>query len=92
MKKIEAKNYGERWVLWCIRKVNKWDFLIPLLCFSLLGLFFSYFVHVREFYLVWFVLGLGMSITYYERYHFSKIIKRQQAQIEDLEEKIKENV
>ncbi len=91
MNDFKSENRGEKWVISIVQSLaeDKWGKHLPFLfvaCAALLG-----YLSVQTkstIAITATVANLLIALIYFERWHFSRIIKRQQAQIDGLSKQL----
>jgi hypothetical protein len=88
MENFKPENYGERWINYIVQQNwgKHWHFI-----FLVFAVFFGYFSiqHINSFSPTIPVMFFLLAGIYFERWHFSNILRRQQAQIESLRAELK---
>lgn len=82
------ENYGERWIKYIVQQhwSEYWHFIILAL-----AIFFGYLAiqDISSPATAFAIMLLFLAIIYFERWHFSNILRKQQAQIDSLKAELK---
>jgi hypothetical protein len=88
MDNFKPENYGERWIKYIVQQDwgKHWHFI----CLAF-AVFFGYFAiqDIKSPATTSAVMFLFLAIIYFERWHFSNILRKQQAQIDNLKAELK---
>jgi hypothetical protein len=91
MDNFKPENFGERWIRYIVQSFpeNSWNRYSPFIC-VVFAAFFGYFSiqDIKSPAIIFVVIFLFMAIIYFERWHFSCILRKQQAQIDSLNKEL----
>ncbi len=89
MDNFKPENYGERWIKYIVQQhwSKYWHFI-----FLAFAVFFGYFaiqdINISNV-MTFAVMFLFLAIIFFERWHLSNILRKQQAQIDSLKAELK---
>ncbi|MFZ5855643.1 MAG: hypothetical protein ACOYZ6_02340 [Chloroflexota bacterium] len=95
MKRISPENLGEKWVLHIVKSMSedRWSIksFSPLYIAAaiILGVVLIVSISIKDFFtMASAIASLLVILIHFERWHFTRIIKRQQEQIDSLEKEL----
>src|SRR5215204_4541511 len=88
MDNFKLENYGERWIKYIVQR--HWGKYWHFICI-MFAIFFGYFAiqDIDSSPTTFAIMFLFLAVIYFERWHFSAILRRQQAQIDSLRAELK---
>ena len=92
MNNFKPENFGERWIKYIVQSLlpeNSWNKYLSLI-FVMFAVFFGYWSipDIKSPTTTFAAIFLLMALIYFERWHFSCVLRKQQAQIDSLSKEL----